>query len=155
DATRAEHLRHVVDELTRLADGPPLVGVSIDRTDELRVAVPAAFADVDLAAQIFDVGPMRRRHRLALDGHHRFGPGQRLFEIGNQSLAGHGQRVEAERRDQDHRFDAVQVYLLPFLKTISVPANNLPMRPRAPELACRVGWSCRDSRIRVPPPRPW
>ena len=155
DAARAEHLRHVVDELARLTHRTPLVGVAVHRADELRMAVPTTLANVDLAAQILDVGSMRRGHGLAFDGGHRLGPGQRLFQIGNESLAGHGQRVETERRNENYRFDAVQVLLLPFLKTTWAPADSPQRRRRAPESPCHAGWSCKDSRIRAPRRCPW
>ncbi len=75
DASCAEHLRHVVNELSCLADRAPFVGIAIDGSHELRMAVPTAFANVDSPAEILDLRAMRRRDHLAIHVFHCFRPG--------------------------------------------------------------------------------
>src|ERR1700736_2400777 len=148
DPASTKHLRHVIDELARLAHRTPFVGVAVDRAHELRMAVPATLANVDLATQVLDIGTMRRRYHLAIDGNDRLGTGQRFFQIRNEPLARHRQPVEAQRRDQNNRFDAIQLgYSSTLRTTLALADSQRGPRPAAGS-TCRAGWSYRDSRIR-------
>src|SRR6266851_3654640 len=102
------------------------------------MAVPATLANVDLTTDVLEIGAMRRRHDLALDGSHCFGSGQRFFEIRNEPLARHRQRVETQRRDQNNGFDAIQEINSLCLKTTWVPANSLRGLWPAPESICHA-----------------
>src|SRR6266851_1533756 len=102
------------------------------------MAVPATLANVDLTTYVLEIGAVRRRHDLALDGSHCFGSGQRFFEIGNEPLARHRQRVETQRRDQNNGFDAIQEINSLYPKTTWVLANSPRGRRPPPESICRA-----------------
>src|SRR5258708_39396613 len=138
DAPRTEHLRHVIDELARLTHRTPLIGVAVDRPHELRMAIPATLANIDRTAHVLEIGAMRCRHDLALDRSHRFGTGQRFFEIRNEPLARHRQRVETQRRDQNNGFDAIQEISSLYLRTTWARANSRRGHRTAPESICRA-----------------
>ena len=60
DAARRKQMRHVKGILAGLADRPPAARLAGHRPDELRVAVPAAFPCIDLAAKRLQFGVVGR-----------------------------------------------------------------------------------------------
>ena len=52
DAPRAEQVRHVEGEFARLGHRSPAARLAGHRAHELRMAVPAALAQIDVAAEL-------------------------------------------------------------------------------------------------------
>ena len=91
DAPRAEEVRHVEGELARLGHRAPAARLAGHRAHELRMAVPAAFAQVDVATALL------QRRVVGRVGDHPF----QLAEIGaddRADLGGPRRRLE-ERQE--------------------------------------------------------
>ncbi|MCY1294590.1 hypothetical protein D9M70_438920 [compost metagenome] len=107
DAPRREQVRQVERVFAGLGDRAPAPGLAGDGAHELRVAVPAAFARIDLAAPQLQRrvvgGACFRPLELAQVGAHHLGDlvGARLrLQHRQHALHEGGQREAAEARDQ-------------------------------------------------------